>query len=158
MWSDPLDEILLIKLLKKIMFVLIERCQNRQCIAVCCVWGCTAADQSRCPCWPLSTDESTNNGHVNIRTGPWSNGRRWPGLMNHIFFYVKWMHLRRLPGQHMAPGCTMGGMQAGGGSVMLWAVFCWGNLGSRHPCGCNSDTCHLPKHCCRPCTPFLWKQ
>ena len=33
--------------------------------------------------------------------------------------------VRRLPGEHMAPGCTMGRRQAGGGSVMLWAVFCW---------------------------------
>ncbi|MCI4375917.1 hypothetical protein PGIGA_G00114930 [Pangasianodon gigas] len=30
----------------------------------------------------------------------------------------------------MAPGCTMGRRQAGGGSVMLWTVgFCWGILG-----------------------------
>ena len=28
------------------------------------------------------------------------------------------------------------------------------NLGSCHPCGCYSDTYHLPKYCCRPCTPF----
>ncbi|KAK3575103.1 hypothetical protein QTP86_020701, partial [Hemibagrus guttatus] len=28
------------------------------------------------------------------------------------------------------------------------------NLGSCHPCGCYFDTYHLPKHCCRPCTPF----
>ena len=34
------------------------------------------------------------------------------------------------------------------GNVLL------GNLGSCHPCGCYSDTYHLPKHCCRPCTPF----
>lgn len=27
-----------------------------------------------------STAESTNNEHESIRTGPWSNGRRWPGL------------------------------------------------------------------------------
>ncbi|ROL55025.1 hypothetical protein DPX16_20286 [Anabarilius grahami] len=30
-------------------------------------------------------------GHVSIRTGPRSNGRRWPGLMNHVFFYITWM-------------------------------------------------------------------
>ncbi|KAK3547699.1 hypothetical protein QTP86_027744, partial [Hemibagrus guttatus] len=29
----------------------------------------------------------------------------------------------------MAPGCTMGRRQAGGGSVMLWAMFCWETLG-----------------------------
>ncbi|KAK3516948.1 hypothetical protein QTP70_028239, partial [Hemibagrus guttatus] len=37
--------------------------------------------------------------------------------------------VHRLPGEHMAPGCTMGRRQAGGGSVMLWAMFCWETLG-----------------------------
>ncbi|KAK3524392.1 hypothetical protein QTP70_028003 [Hemibagrus guttatus] len=40
------------------------------------------------PCAPL---RRANNGHVSIRTGPRSNGRRWPGLMNHISFYITWM-------------------------------------------------------------------
>lgn len=29
----------------------------------------------------------------------------------------------------VAPGCTMGRMQADRGSVMLWAMFCWEFLG-----------------------------
>ena len=62
--------------------VLIEWCQNTQCIA---------ADQSGCPCWNLSTAERANNGHLSIRTGPRSNGRRCPGLTNHVFFYITWM-------------------------------------------------------------------
>ena len=33
--------------------------------------------------------------------------------------------VRRLPGEVMAPGCTVGRRQAGGGSVM----FCWETLG-----------------------------
>lgn len=28
-----------------------------------------------------------------------------------------------------SPSCTMGGKHAGGGSVILWAVFCWEALG-----------------------------
>jgi len=32
-------------------------------------------------------------------------------------------------GEHMAPGCTIGRRQAGGGSVMLWAMFCWETMG-----------------------------
>ncbi len=32
-----------------------------------------------------------NSGHVSIRTEPQSNGRRWPGLMNHVFIYITWM-------------------------------------------------------------------
>ena len=38
------------------------------------------------------------------------------------------VHVRHSPREHMAPGCTMGGRQAGGGSV-LWAMFCWETLG-----------------------------
>ena len=45
----------------------------------------------RVPMLTLSTAKSTNSGHVNSRTGPQSNGRRWPGLMNHFFFYITWM-------------------------------------------------------------------
>ena len=33
-----------------------------------------------------------------------------------------------LPGEEMAPGCTMGRRQAGGGSLILWALFCWETL------------------------------
>jgi len=63
------------------MPVLIKLSQNIQSTAVYFLWSCIAADQSGCPCWPLSTAESTNNGKVSIRTGPQSNGRRWPGLI-----------------------------------------------------------------------------
>lgn len=64
------------------MLVPVERCQNTQSITVCCVWGCVAADGSGCPSWPVSTAKSAYNGHVSMRIGPWSNGRRWLGLMN----------------------------------------------------------------------------
>ncbi|ROI38969.1 hypothetical protein DPX16_1675 [Anabarilius grahami] len=37
-WSDPKDELLQLKLLKKLMLVLIERCQNTQCITDCICW------------------------------------------------------------------------------------------------------------------------
>ena len=62
----------------------------------------------------------------NSRTGPWNNGRRWPGLMNHVFFYNMWLAKCVCV---MAAGCTVGRRQAGGGSVMLWAIFCWETLG-----------------------------
>ena len=39
------------------------------------------------------------------------------------------IRVRRLPGDVMAPGCTLGRRQAGGGSEMLWAMFCWETLG-----------------------------
>lgn len=30
---------------------------------------------------------------MNIRTEPWNNERGWPGLINHIFFYVHVIYL-----------------------------------------------------------------
>uniref|UniRef100_A0A8C4N7D9 Tc1-like transposase DDE domain-containing protein n=1 Tax=Eptatretus burgeri TaxID=7764 RepID=A0A8C4N7D9_EPTBU len=38
------------------------------------------------------------------------------------------VHVRCLPGEVMAPGCTVGRRQAGGGSVMVWAMFYWETL------------------------------
>ncbi|MCJ8743381.1 hypothetical protein PDJAM_G00093370 [Pangasius djambal] len=46
-------------------------------------------------------------------------------LLHHVDGRVR---VRCLPGVEMAPGCTMGRRQAGGGSVMLWATFCWETL------------------------------
>ncbi|KAK3561744.1 hypothetical protein QTP86_012991 [Hemibagrus guttatus] len=66
--------------------------------------------------------------HVSIRTRPRSNGRRWSDescfLLNHVDGRVC-----GLPGEHIAPGCTMGRRRVGGGSVLLWAMFCWETLG-----------------------------
>lgn len=45
----------------------------------------------RCPCWSLSTPKIADNGYVSVRIGQWSNGRRWPALMNHGFFYIMCM-------------------------------------------------------------------
>ena len=123
LWSE------ILQLLRRLMLVLVESCQNTQCIEACCIRGYIAAEQSGCPCWALSTAKSANNGHMIIRTGPRSNGRWWPGMMNNVFFYITWMAGRCLPGEHMAPECTMGRRQAGGGSVMLWAMLCWETLG-----------------------------
>ncbi len=47
-------------------------------------------------------------------------------LLHHVDGRVR---VRHLTGQHMAPGCTMGRRQAGGGSVMLWAMLGWETLG-----------------------------
>ena len=144
-WSYPTNELQL----NKLMLVLIERCQNTQCIVVCCSWGCIVADQSGCPCWPLSITESGSNGHVSIRTGSWSNGRGWPGLMNHVFFYITWMarcvcisYLGNTWYQelHYRKKASWQRQCDALADVLL------GNLGSCHPCGCY----YLPKHSCRP--------
>ena len=54
----------------------------------------------------------------------WSDESRF--LLDHVDGRVR---VCRLPGDVMAPGCTVGIRQAGGGSVMLWAMFCWETLG-----------------------------
>ncbi|KAF7641348.1 hypothetical protein LDENG_00283840, partial [Lucifuga dentata] len=59
-------------------------------MAACCVWGCAAADQSERHADPSTTQSAYSEDHVKIRTGPWSNGRRWPGLMNQVFFDIMW--------------------------------------------------------------------
>ena len=46
------------------MLVLIERCQNTQCIAACCVWGCETADRSDCQCCPRSSAESGHTAKI----------------------------------------------------------------------------------------------
>lgn len=91
-------------------------CQNIQCSTVCCVWGCTTAGQSGFPCWPLCPPR----GNVTIGTGPRSNGRTWLCLTTHLGCVCIKL---------VAPGSTMGRRQAGRGSLMLWAVFCWKTLG-----------------------------
>ena len=54
----------------------------------------------------------------------WSDESRF--LLDHVDGRVR---VRRLPGEVMVPGCTVGRQQAGGGSVMLWAMVCWETLG-----------------------------
>lgn len=81
------------------------------CIADCCIWSCTATDQSWYPS-PIS-----NNGRMSIRTATQCHGRKWagPNGMNHILL------LHHVDGQvcvhyspvgHMAPGHTQGSSQA----------------------------------------------
>ena len=103
-WSDPTHELLLVKLLKKLMLVLTERCQNTKCIAVCCVWCCRAADQSGGHVVPCPLEQ--------WKKVAWSDASRCP--LHHMDG-----HRRRLPGEHMAPRCTMGRGQAGRGSAEL---------------------------------------
>ncbi len=103
-----------------------EKCQNTQCITVCCVWSCIPADQSGCPVHHRKCKQCARE-HQNwtmeqCKKVAWSDESRF--LLHHLDGCV-----RRLPGEHMAPGCTMGRRQAGGGSVMLCAMFCWQTLG-----------------------------
>ncbi len=115
------------------MLSIIEKCQNTENITVCCMGlhsNRPVKSSHDYPCSPLKA----TMGMLNIRTGPWSNGIRLPGLMNHIWLSGEW------PGAH--------------------ALFTWGRDGSRmhygkkarqlenfnlcHSCGCNL-TCHALK-------------
>lgn len=84
---------------------------------------------------------SSNNGHVNIRTGPHCNGRRWLGLIPFSFtpcesacLLLTWethgtrvLYINKESLQRQCDAV---------GSVLL------GNLGSCHPCG-NKHTTYL---------------
>lgn len=66
--------------------------------------------------------------------GPWSNGRKWPGLKNHVFFYVRvhvchlqyprkrWTHYEKKDSRH--------------GRCDALSNILLGNLLSWHSCGC----------------------
>ncbi len=79
----------------------------------------------------MSTMESANNGHVSIKTGLCSNGIRLPGLIKHFLLdqVDGPVHVRNLPGEEMAAGCTKGRRPAGRGSFMLWTMLCCETLG-----------------------------
>uniref|UniRef100_A0A8P4G4M8 Transposable element Tcb1 transposase n=1 Tax=Dicentrarchus labrax TaxID=13489 RepID=A0A8P4G4M8_DICLA len=47
-------------------------------------------------------------------------------LLHHVDGQVR---VRRLRGEHIAPGCSVDRQQVEGGVVMLWAMFCWETLG-----------------------------
>lgn len=49
------------------------------------------SEHTECPCWPLPTAKRTCNWHVSVRTESLCNGRRRPGLIDNIFFYIIWM-------------------------------------------------------------------
>lgn len=72
-----------------------------------------------------TTVNGTINGRMSIGIESWSDGRRWPSLMNHIFFHLIQMArcVRCLPEEHTAPGCIVGRRQAGRGSMTLWTMF-----------------------------------
>lgn len=100
------------------MLVLIERHQNTECITVFCVWyGLHSRRTVRVPMltpvyhrkhqqWPCEHQISTT---VQWKKVAWSNESRF--LLHHV-------HVHHLPGEHLAPECTMGRKQAGRGSVM----------------------------------------
>ncbi|KAK3563425.1 hypothetical protein QTP86_028167 [Hemibagrus guttatus] len=74
---------------------------------------------------------------MSIRTGPLGNGRRWPGLMNPVFFYITWMSLTW--GTH---GTRMHYGKKASRRRQCPALdnVLQGNLGSCRPCGCYFDT------------------
>ena len=73
--SDPIEELLELKLMKKLMLVLIERCQNTQSISVCCVWG-TGQGARADPCPPTKSASNGAREHQNWTTEQWKKVAR----------------------------------------------------------------------------------
>lgn len=88
-------------------------------------------DQLECPCW----------------TGPKRNGRGWPGLMNlDVYASHTWRFLGTM--MRWRKNASQQRQCKALAIVLLW------NFGSCHSYGCYFDMCHLPKNCCKPCTPL----
>ena len=97
--------------------ILLKLPLNIQGIAAHCIWGIIVANPSRVPI--LDPVHRQMGERV---SGQWSSS----SLLHYVDGPV---HERHIPWEEMAPGCTMGRRQASGGSVMLWAMFCWETLG-----------------------------
>ena len=154
-WSNPTDKLLLLKLLKKLMLVLIERCQNIQCITVCCVWGCIAADQSGCPCWPPKIKQWAH-AHQNWTSVQW---KKVACLMNNFSLTSRGWQVASLTwGTH--------GIRMHYGKKARRRRQCnaldnvlLGNLESCGPCGGDSDMSHLPTSALlQTMNTLSWKQ
>lgn len=68
-----------------------------------------------------SPARSANSGHVIIGTGPWTNGRRWPDVMQHVFFYIMWLP-RCVCIAHLGNMWHQDGLWDKGGRFSLMAV------------------------------------
>lgn len=52
------------------------------------------------------------NGHLAMKTGPWSTGRRRPDLSRFLLHHVdSQLHVCHLVEEEIIPGCTMGRRQ-----------------------------------------------
>lgn len=103
------EEVLWNKLLEILEVAMIEMCQNTQSITVCCLWGCK-----------LFNTKSTYKANMSIRTGIWSNSKRYPGLMNHSILSCE---------EKTAAGRTRRRRQVWFSESWVW-----------HSCGCCFDT------------------
>lgn len=115
------------------------------------VYSAALLQNNEFPSWLLYTPESTNNGRMNIRTWPWRNGRRQPGLINPILLYIMW--IARCVWVVYQDALWENGNPAE--SLMLWAMFSWRTLGPAVHVGAT-NMYQLPKHCLRACPPFNW--
>ena len=86
----------------------------------------TPVHRRKCQQWTCEHQNWTTEQWKKVA---WSDESRF--LLHHVDGRVC---VRHLPGEHMAPGCTMGRRQAGRGSVMLWAMFCWETCCWRDAC------------------------
>lgn len=68
----------------------------------------------------------------------WQPDTEWRKLTV-VFVCIMWMSRCMKIAYHLAPVCAMGRNQAGGGSMMPCAIFCF-DLGSWHSSGCYFET------------------
>lgn len=100
----------------------------------------------RVPMLPMYTTESASNGHMNITSGPQSNGRRWLGPMTFSFTSYGLLTWR-----------TPGNRRNYWKKLSKWKQYdALRKVGSCHSCGCHFDTNHLPEHCFKEFKVLPW--
>lgn len=90
--------------------------------------GCTARDQLDCPCWPLSTTKSTDNGQVSTRTRPPQNGRSQQAAQHQIWSGDL---VSRFPKSQLSICRYAGQAWSSEAQPMIQRMCCW-YLGTRY--------------------------
>lgn len=111
--------------------------------------------------WPQFPTECGYNGHLSIRTRPWSSGQDQRHLVWRLTFSFTscgWLDVcvHYWPGEEMVPGCTIEKTSWRRQWNALHSLLL-GKSGSWHSCECFFlfETLQLPKHCCRPSSPLM---
>ena len=111
-WSDPTDELLLLILLRKLILVLIERCQKNHCICLLHM-GLHSCRPVRVPMLtPVHCQKRQQWAceHQNWTTEQWWKVA-WSDESCFLICHVDGrLRLHHLPGEHMVPGCTTAGV------------------------------------------------
>ncbi|KAK3558608.1 hypothetical protein QTP86_021665 [Hemibagrus guttatus] len=132
MWSDPTDEVLLLKFAEEVNAGS-DRKGSEYTVHHSLL--CMGPHSRRAVRAPMLTPvhhrkhQQWTSEHQNWTMEQWKNVA-WSDESRFLLHHVDGrMCVPLLPGEHLAPGCIMGRRRAGGGSVLLRSMFRWETLG-----------------------------